>query len=400
LEIKNNFAQKYFNRADAFMIAISSNEIVTDINEKASEILGYSRDEILGKKWFNFVVPEQSREKIRRLFHNMLNGTLRHVHYEHSVLTKHGQEIILNFHNIMVSDEKGNTIGILSSGTDLTERRQKERVLKGVENRLQKTLEYMIEGYQIIDYDWRYAYINEAAANQGRKTKETLLGSTMMQAYPGIDKTELFNHLRNCMTNRVPKQIDNEFTFPDGSKGWFELRIEPVPEGILILSMDISKNKEIEAELNRYRNRLEEVVAERTSECAKTNKQLTFEIQEHKKTEQALKLRATILDNVLDAIFLVNSKGNFAYANASASKAYGYSLDEFLNMNITTLLQPEDTPSLEKLLSHILEKGQTSLEMVHLRKDGALMPVKLYSNLIKTTYGQFIVFVIQRLYYR
>ncbi len=400
MEIKNNFAQKYFNRADAFMIAISSDETVTDINEKASEILGYSRDEILGRKWFNFVVPEQSREKIRSLFHNMLNGTLRHVHYEHSVLTKQGQEIILNFHNILVSDEKGNTVGILSSGADLTERRQKEKVLIAVENRLQETLEYMIEGYQIIDYDWRYAYINEAAANQGRKTKEELLGSTMMQAYPGIDKTELFSHLRNCMTNRVPKQIDNEFTFPDGSKGWFELRIEPVPEGILILSMDISKNKEIEAELNRYRNRLEEVVAERTSECAKTNKQLTFEIQEHKKTEQALKLRATILDNVLDAIFLVNAKGNFAYANASASKAYGYSLDEFLNMNITTLLQPEDTPSLEKLLGHILEKGQTSLEMVHLRKDGALMPVKLYSNVIKTTYGQFIVFVIQRLYYR
>lgn len=202
------------------------------------------------------------------------------------------------------------------------------------------------------------------------------------------------------MTNRVPHQIDTEFTFPDGSKGWFELRIEPVPEGILILSIDITKNKEIEAELNKYRTRLEDVVAERTAECAKTNKQLTFEIQEHKKTEQALKLRATILDNVLEAIFLVNTKGNFAYANEAASKAYGYTLDEFLNMNITALLQPKDIPSLEKLLSHILEKGQTSLEMVHLRKDGALMPVKLYSNVIKTMHGQFIVFVVQRLYYR
>lgn len=164
------------------MVAISSDEVVTDINKKACEILGYSREEILGKKWFNLVVPEQSREKIRSLFHDMLNGTLRHVHYEHSVLTKQGQERILNFHNILVSDEKGNTIGILSSGADLTERRQKEKVLKVVENRLQETLDYMIEGYQIIDYDWRYAYVNETVAKQGRKTKEELLGYTMMQA--------------------------------------------------------------------------------------------------------------------------------------------------------------------------------------------------------------------------
>ena len=134
----------------------------------------------------------------------------------------------------------------------------------------------MLEGCQIIDYDWRYVYVNEAVAKQGRKTKEELLGYTMMQAYPGIDKTELFNHLRNCMTNRVPHQIDNEFTFHDGSKGWFELRIEPVPEGILILSVDITKNKEIEAELNKYRNRLEEVVAERTAECSKSKQTINL----------------------------------------------------------------------------------------------------------------------------
>ncbi len=33
--------------------------------------------------------------------------------------------------------------------------------------------------------------------------------------------------------------------------------LNPVPEGILILSIDITKNKEIEAELNKYRYRLE-----------------------------------------------------------------------------------------------------------------------------------------------
>jgi PAS domain S-box-containing protein len=400
LETKKDLAQLYFNQADVFMVAISCDEVVSDINGKACEILGCSRDDVIGKNWFDSFLPVENREKIRSLFHDMLSGSLRHVHYEHAVITKEGKERVFNFHHILVSDEKGNTIGILSSGADVTKRRQKEKALKEVENRLQVTLDYMLEGCQIIDYDWRYAYVNEAAAKQGRKTKEELTGYTMMQVYPGIEKTELFNHIRNCMTNRVSHQIDNEFTFPDGSKGWFELRIEPVPEGLLILSVDITKNKEIEAELNNYRNRLEEVVAERTAECAKINEQLSLEVQEHKKTEEGLKLRAIILDNALNAIFLVNTKGDFAYANDAASKVYGYSLDEFLNMNISVLLQLPDAPSVKTLLNRVIEKGQTSLEMVHLRKDGAHMPVKLSSNAVTTEHGKFIVFVIERLHYR
>ena len=75
----------------------------------------------------------------------------------------------------------------------------------------------------------------------------------MMQAYPDIDRTEMFSHLRNCMTNRVPHEMDNEFSFSDGSKAWFELHMEPVPEGVLILSIDITRNKLIEAELTGYR---------------------------------------------------------------------------------------------------------------------------------------------------
>ena len=302
-------------------------------------------------------LPKAKREDARRFFHDMLSGTLRHVHSEYSVITKQGEERIFSFHNILVSDEKGNIIGILSSGDDVTKLRRKEKALKEVENRLQISLDSMIEGCQIIDYDWRYVYVNEAVAKQGRKTKEELLGYSMMQVYPGIDRTEMFSHLRNCMTNRVPHQMDNEFTFPDGSKGWFELHIEPVPEGVLILSMDITKNKEIEAELNKYRYRLEEVVAQRTAECAKANEELTREIHEHQKMEEGLKLRATILDNAREAIFLVNTKGDFAYANEAASKAYGYSLDEFLNMNIRSLLQPQDVPSIESLLRNIVEKN-------------------------------------------
>jgi PAS domain S-box-containing protein len=191
--------------------------------------------------------------------------------------------------------------------------------------------------------------------------------------------------------------MDNEFTFPDGSKGWFELHMEPVPGGVLILSIDITKEKEEEAEINKYRYRLEEVVAQRTAEFAKANEELSREIHEHQIVEEGLKLRAVILDNSREAIFLINIKGDFAYANEAASKAYGYSLDEFLNMNIRSLLQPQDVPSIESLLRDIVEKLLISHEMVHVRKDKSLMPVKVNHSLVKTLHGQFIVVVVREI---
>ena len=380
------------------MVALGSDEVVVDINKKACEILGYSSNEIKGENWFEKFVPTAKKAEAKRLFHDALNGNLRHLHLEYPLITKQGEERIFNFHNVLVSNEKGNTIGMLSSADDVTERKRMEKSLKEVENRLQISLDFMIESCQIIDYDWRYVYVNEAAAKQGRKTKGALLGYTMMQVYPGIDRTEMFSHLRNCMTNRISYQFDNEFTFPDGSKGWFKLHINPVPEGILILSIDITKNKEIESELNQYRHRLEHVVAERTAEYAKTNEELKREIQEHRKTEEGLKLRATILDHTGEAIFLLNDKGDFEYANEAATKVYGHSLDEFLNMNIRSLLPTKDSPSVDLLLRHIVEKGETSLEMIHLRKNKSPMHVKLYSNLVKTKLGQFIVIVIRETY--
>jgi PAS domain S-box-containing protein len=397
LENHNNLVKQYFDFADAFMVAIDSDEIVTDINRKGCEILGYQKNKILGKNWFSSFVPKEKREETRILFHNMLKGSLRHIHYEHPLITKKGKKLVYNWHNVLASNEKGKTIGTLSMGADVTEIRKKEERAKEVENRLQISIDNMLEGCQIIDYDWRYAYLNEAAAKQGRRGKEDLLGKTMMEAYPGIDKTEMFSHLRNCMTNRVPHQMENEFTFPDGSKGWFELHIEPVPEGVLILSLDITKNKEIEAEINRYRNRLEAVVAERTSECAKTNEQLSREIYQHKRTEEGLKLRATILDNATEAIFLVNMRGDFMYANKASTKTYGYTLDEFLNMNLKQLLKPEDAKKIESRLKEADEKGQVNIETIHLRKNKTPLAVQVQHNLIKTEHGKFIVTVIREL---
>ena len=64
-----------------------------------------------------------------------------------------------------------------------------------------------------------------------------------MEKYPGIEKTPMFDLLKLCVKKRKADYFENEFTYPDNTKGWFELRIQPVPEGLLVLSIDITERK-------------------------------------------------------------------------------------------------------------------------------------------------------------
>ncbi len=120
----------------------------------------------------------------------------------------------------------------------------------------------LIEGVQVIDFNWRYFYVNKSITLQGFSSKEELLSNTMMEKYPGIEKTEMFKSLQKCMDERVPSEVISEFDFPDGLKGWFELSIQPVPEGILVLSSDITKLKRADIELKKKLDEKNELLAQ------------------------------------------------------------------------------------------------------------------------------------------
>ncbi len=127
------------------------------------------------------------------------------------------------------------------------------------EARYGSILDHLKEGFQVIGPDWRYLYVNDAVVDQGRTSRANLLGRKMWEVYPGIEQTPLFAVLERCMTHRTSSEFENAFTFPDGQLGWFELRITPVPEGLAILSLDITERKRLEAALAASRRMLQEV---------------------------------------------------------------------------------------------------------------------------------------------
>lgn len=112
----------------------------------------------------------------------------------------------------------------------------------------QNVLDNLMEGCQILDSGFRYQYVNDIAANPSRFPREALLGRTMMEIFPGIETSPMFSVLQKSMKDRIPRRMKNEFIFPDGSGAWFDLRFEPIPEGLLVFSMEITEESRIKKE--------------------------------------------------------------------------------------------------------------------------------------------------------
>lgn len=122
-------------------------------------------------------------------------------------------------------------------------------------------MDKMLEGVQIYDYDWNCLYVNDAVTKQGPYSKEQIQALTLQENYPGIESTELFKIFEQCKADKLSRHIEYEFTFPSGSKSWFELSIQPNPEGLFILSVDISERKKAQEVMEETSEQLRQLTA-------------------------------------------------------------------------------------------------------------------------------------------
>ncbi|MFC2160684.1 PAS domain S-box protein [Acidobacteriota bacterium] len=130
LREERNRAQRYLNIAGVIIVAINENGLVTLINRKGTEVLGFTESEILGNNWFDLCVPEKLRQKRKQTHTNVMAGETKEIEdYENLIVTKSGEERIIDWHNTTLTDDKGRIIGTLSSGEDITMRKHTEAEL-------------------------------------------------------------------------------------------------------------------------------------------------------------------------------------------------------------------------------------------------------------------------------
>jgi len=100
------------------------------VNPYLLAITGYEEDELIGKDWFELLLPRSHAYEVQSAFIEILTNDF-HSHYENPILTKHHEEKLISWFNVRLRDSNGKISGSISIGLDISEEREeKDRLEK------------------------------------------------------------------------------------------------------------------------------------------------------------------------------------------------------------------------------------------------------------------------------
>jgi len=200
----HDLLSKYLQVANLIIVTIDIQQKIIFINDKGCEILGYQRNQILGKNWFDSFIPEDQRDQIKAVFDKIISGDLEPAeHFENSVVTKSGQFRLIAWHNTFLKNDKGEIVNTLSSGEDITEKRQIEKALAEREKQFRMLIETMNDGLGIQDENGIITYVNDRICEMTGYSRPEMLGKSSLDFFDPKDHKFLKSQINERRTGQI-----------------------------------------------------------------------------------------------------------------------------------------------------------------------------------------------------
>lgn len=252
LETSEKRFRTIFENSSSAIVIIEKDSTISMVNDAFRKIMGFSPEEIVGKSWTKLVL-ESERDRLINLNRlRMQSAPNLPNDYEFHFVRKTG-EVRIGLMSVFFDQTLEQ---IITSITDITERKEMEISLKESEERYRTLIEIQGEGLAITDQEERFLFSNPAADRimgvpvgslTGRRLNEFVNESTLMEVHnqtklreEGNKSTYEMGIIRGDGEKRV-LLVTATPTF--NSKGEFESSL-----GIFI---DITDRKKIENELKK-----------------------------------------------------------------------------------------------------------------------------------------------------
>ncbi|MGA2402662.1 MAG: PAS domain S-box protein [Syntrophobacteraceae bacterium] len=315
LKQTNTYLENVFeNSPDAIGIVDKHGKFIK-WNKMAAELYGYSFEELREKSGFDLYADRGEME-------GMLEGLRQHGSVKLEILMKRKDGSVGPFEISigLLRDGEGRVLGSVSVARDLSEiknalielratnerlskeiivRKRAEEEVQWLSRQNQLILDAAGEGIVGLDLAGRVTFVNPAGAELAGYEIEELIQKDFHEVihhsrpdgahYPAHE-CPMFQSLNAGVTRR---ERDEVFWRKDGSSFPVAYSSTPILEegkilGVVLTFRDITQRKLALEEVNKYRDHLEELVKERTRELALANEQLTGEIEERRRAEEAL----------------------------------------------------------------------------------------------------------------
>jgi diguanylate cyclase (GGDEF)-like protein/PAS domain S-box-containing protein len=128
LRQEKELSQSIFNNAPTLTIIMDKNLSIVRFSPFAEEITGYSKEEVIGHNIIDIFIPKKLQTTVCDMFDSLSKGIGSNI-MENEIALKNGSYIHVLWHNSFLYDSSGKVIGIVSVGTNITERILTEKKL-------------------------------------------------------------------------------------------------------------------------------------------------------------------------------------------------------------------------------------------------------------------------------
>ncbi|MBD2438410.1 response regulator [Nostoc sp. FACHB-110] len=132
LNEERNFIAAVLDTVSTLVIVLDSQGKIVRFNQACEQITGYSFDEVRGRYvWNLFLIPEEI-EPVKAVFTKLQAGETiaSYSDYENYWITKDGRHRLISWTNTILRDYEGSVEYVISTGIDITERKQAESELQ------------------------------------------------------------------------------------------------------------------------------------------------------------------------------------------------------------------------------------------------------------------------------
>ena len=343
-----------------------------DVNDEFAEIIGFSRQELLGSpgriRWAN----SEDRDKMLKQLQEQ-GGIL--TNYEVQLIAKNG-EVKDVLASIKLYPGEGYLEGTM---TDITERQQAEEALRQSETTVLAWLNAIQESAFLMDREGIILAANATMAQRLHHSVEELVGACIYDFIPPQTTHARRLHVAQVIESGQPVRFEDE-----RFGRVIDNLIYPVfdqsgqVKHMAILGTDITERKQAEEEIRSLNAELEQRVIERTAQLQTANKQLESELAERKRAEEALRESEERFRRLSEAAFeaiIIHDGGILLSANNQYSEMFGYEPEELLGKQVMPLTIAPD--AIETVKKEIATGGVGPYESIGLRKDGTRFPMEI-----------------------
>jgi diguanylate cyclase (GGDEF)-like protein/PAS domain S-box-containing protein len=346
-----------------FEVDLAGNYIF--FNESICEIHGYSKKEMMGTNYRQYVDKENAK-KVFEAFNEIYKTGITGGIFDYEIIRKNGTKRQVEISATLQKDSSGNPIGFRGTTRDVTERRKMEETIRQSEERYRTILDEMEDAYFEVDLAGNFIFFNDAICRLLKYSKEELLGKSFRVHVDKDDVPILYNAFGKIYRTGKPERgLCYKAVRKDGTTGFAEMTGFPL------------------------QNQKGEMIGFRG-----IGREITQRMKLEERLRQSEEKYRTILENMQEGYFEVDLAGNITFCNDSMCRFLGYTQEEMMGINNRQFTDKKNAEKLFRAFNEVYKTGEPTKEFDWqiIRKDGTKRFIEASISLKKDSTGKSIGF--------